>query len=73
MGDGDADMDGDVDGDDFLIWQSNFGTSAAGDATVAIPEPSALLLLGSLGLSLLAARRRAFLTFEMNPNVSVGI
>jgi hypothetical protein len=57
MGDGDADMDGDVDGDDFLIWQSNFGSSAAGDAAVALPEPSTVLLLASLGLSLLAAGR----------------
>jgi hypothetical protein len=48
---GDADYDGDVDGNDFLIWQSNFGT-ANGAAAAAVPEPSAALLviLGSLVL-----------------------
>jgi hypothetical protein len=40
--DGDADLDGDVDGADFLAWQQRLGTgiSAAG----AVPEPSAALL-----------------------------
>jgi hypothetical protein len=28
----DFDLDGDVDGDDFLLWQSSFGPSALGDA-----------------------------------------
>jgi len=55
--DGDFDEDGDIDGTDFLIWQqdsnigslgdweTNFGTSAPLPATVAIPEPTSLLLV----------------------------
>ena len=51
MGDGDAydaDGDGDSDGNDFLLWQQQFGTNsflaAAQPAASAIPEPAGGLL-----------------------------
>ena len=51
--DGDYDNDGDVDGDDFLGWQAEFGNSS-GNASAAVPEPSALglftLILAGLGV-----------------------
>ena len=56
--DGDADNDGDVDGDDFLVWQTEFG-SGDGAGSAAVPEPaSALLALLAAGL-LATARRRS--------------
>ncbi|BBO35804.1 hypothetical protein [Lacipirellula parvula] len=48
---GDADGNGAVDGADFLVWQRGF-TSADGAATsVAVPEPSSLLLCVIAALS----------------------
>jgi hypothetical protein len=50
VGDGDAydaDGDGDSDGNDFLVWQQQFGASsfvAAPPAASAIPEPTGGLL-----------------------------
>ena len=41
--DGDANTDGSVDGDDFLIWQTQFGSGGDGSGTV--PEPSAIAVL----------------------------
>lgn len=38
----DADLDGDTDGDDFLIWQAEFGS---GSASAAVPEPASIGLL----------------------------
>jgi hypothetical protein len=44
--DGDADEDGDVDGLDFLIWQSDFtGPGLLLAATNQVPEPSSILLM----------------------------
>jgi hypothetical protein len=40
----DADNDGDSDGADFLLWQRNFGNSAAGTTAAAVPEPNAVVL-----------------------------
>jgi hypothetical protein len=61
---GDFDLDGDVDGRDFLIWQRNPSVGNLGDwqanygagslsASTAVPEPSAfvLALLGGYSLS----------------------
>jgi autotransporter-associated beta strand protein len=60
---GDADLDGDTDGSDFLIWQRQFGlqllTSANGQNVAAVPEPSSLLLAGAALISLAAKRRVA--------------
>ena len=55
---GDADDDGDSDGHDFLIWQQQYtGPPAAVAAGMAVPEPSALLLLlTALGSCILLAR-----------------
>ena len=71
---GDFDMDGDVDGEDFLLWQrdmgvgdlsdweANFGTSslaAASTATTsAVPEPTSGLLLAFGVFALSSAIRR---------------
>lgn len=41
---GDANHDGDVDGDDFLIWQQQLGAAPVAAAGSAIPEPSCLAL-----------------------------
>lgn len=42
----DADSDGDSDGADFLVWQRDFGSgSPSTPMTVAVPEPSAWMLL----------------------------
>ncbi len=56
---GDADADGDSDGRDFLIWQRQFGTPplVALTANIAVPEPSALVLLVG---GVLAGRRRVY-------------
>jgi len=60
----DTDQDGDSDGFDFLIWQRHFGS---GDASLAVsqavPEPSAILLLGAfaaVGLFKSVRSRRGF-------------
>ena len=55
-GDGDADTDGFVDGDDFLIWQSNFG-SGDGNASSAVPEPAACVLIVLAALATAVLRR----------------
>jgi hypothetical protein len=71
---GDFDVDGDVDGNDFLVWQRGLGTthSAATLATWkanfgapavaaagAVPEPSSIVLLLAAGMLLAARRARA--------------
>jgi hypothetical protein len=63
--DGDVDRDGDVDGNDFLIWQQQFGMSIVsgivqtGLPLVPVPEPSALVLaITTVSGRLLSLRRR---------------
>jgi len=67
---GDFDLDDDVDGADFLLWQrdmsignlaeweANFGTVAAVGAAAAVPEPSAIVLALLAGCGLLGGRRK---------------
>ena len=54
---GDADRDGDVDGNDLLAWQRENGLSLTG-AGLGIPEPTAAALGLSLALLVAAASRR---------------
>ena len=60
---GDADLDGDVDGRDFLTWQRQFGTVFVVPPSitpVAVPEPSTVMLAGgALLLSCLRCLRAA--------------
>jgi T5SS/PEP-CTERM-associated repeat protein len=58
---GDADFDGDVDGNDFLIWQRQIGPvpAPANLAAGAVPEPGALsMALALAALAIPAWRRR---------------
>jgi hypothetical protein len=68
---GDADGDGDVDGNDFLVmqrngytpaqlsaFQANFGMHAVTPTAAAVPEPQALALVLLGGAAIVAARRR---------------
>ena len=69
--DGDFDLDGDVDGNDFLVWQrtdgtpggltlwqNNYGTGVlAAAGTSAVPEPASLTLV-LLGLAAIGRRSR---------------
>jgi hypothetical protein len=69
---GDFDLDGDVDGRDFLAWQrnpsvgnladwqANDGTGSLVAANVAVPEPGSLILLIFLGAAVLARRENVF-------------
>jgi MYXO-CTERM domain-containing protein len=71
-GGGDFDLDNDVDGEDFLMWQrgeSPGGLIAEdldqirmnfgqGPPVAAIPEPNCLMLIGTAALALLGGRRR---------------
>ena len=52
--DGDADLDRDVDGVDFLVWQSTYDV---GPAAASLPEPNAMILWLSLLLVSYARRR----------------
>ena len=67
---GDFDVDGDVDGDDFLewqrgtatpadlaLWQGNYGAPSGTATNSAVPEPASVLLLGIAG-TLWVMRRR---------------
>ena len=57
---GDFDGNGVVDGDDFLKWQRGFDSGIPVLAAVSsVPEPSSLLLLGSLALCLTGFRSRS--------------
>ena len=66
---GDYDHDGDIDGNDFLVWQRNpavgslsewqqrYGTTPLSAASIAVPEPSALgLLIVAAHLTILSRR-----------------
>jgi hypothetical protein len=59
--DGDADRDGDVDGEDFLAWQRQRGANlvvGAASAPSTVPEPSAIVLAACcVGLGLRLSRR----------------
>jgi len=55
--DGDDDSDGDVDGLDFLAWQSNHSSGGGLQASFGVPEPSSLFLF-SLGATMALLRRR---------------
>jgi autotransporter-associated beta strand protein len=58
-GQGDADGDLDVDGEDFLVWQRTLGSvQEAAPATGTAPEPAAATLLLVGGLAAIAGRRR---------------
>lgn len=55
----DGNGSGIVDGSDFLLWQQQLGTSGATAATVAVPEPTTLLLaILTAGLPLAVRRRK---------------
>jgi hypothetical protein len=58
---GDADRDGDVDGDDFLIWQFEVGPSAAGVTMLgaSMPEPAGWLLVTTAIAAFSTRARRA--------------
>ncbi|QEG36450.1 PEP-CTERM sorting domain-containing protein [Bythopirellula goksoeyrii] len=68
---GDFDMDGDVDGNDFLVWQRNTAVGSLTDwqdnygmppltaAIGSVPEPGSLLLLSAAALSLIGLRRQS--------------
>ena len=55
-GEGDFDSDGTVDFEDFLVLSSNFGQTSA--AIASVPEPSALRILGLMGLAIVVGHRR---------------
>ncbi|HYO26287.1 MAG TPA: hypothetical protein VEQ85_15205 [Lacipirellulaceae bacterium] len=56
---GDADADGDVDGNDFTTWQRQLGQLPAGvSALAAVPEPAAAMLLAAAWCGLAATRRK---------------
>ena len=58
--DSDADNDGDTDGNDFLIWQRNYGMGAATASAGAVPEPTGASLIAlAVGGLLLTGRRRS--------------
>ncbi len=59
LSEGNADGDTDVDGDDLAIWEQRFvALPPILAATTSIPEPSALLLLGSALIGMLSKRWR---------------
>jgi hypothetical protein len=59
--DGDADRDGDVDGNDFLAWQRQLGANlvmGAASSASTVPEPAAMVLAAcSVGFGLRSRRR----------------
>ncbi len=56
----DADLDGDVDGFDFITWQRQLGrTSSAANAASVVPEPAAAALALASTLCILSARLRS--------------
>jgi hypothetical protein len=53
---GNADGDGDSDGNDFLIWQRTLGQHTAGAAAASVPEPGGVVL--AFAWALMLRRRR---------------
>jgi hypothetical protein len=55
---GDANGDGDVDGDDFLVWQRNLGILHQDQVpvTAGVPEPRSIAILGAALFMVLAQR-----------------
>lgn len=62
---GDADGDGDVDGNDFMIWQRTLGPVPVVPAVGAVPEPGSLALAASALAMVAACRRRRTTTGSM--------
>lgn len=58
LDDGDADMDGDVDGRDFLLLQRSFGQTVSLGAFTTIPEPSSVCLFIASVMALATRRSR---------------
>jgi hypothetical protein len=58
---GDADADGDSDGNDFLVWQCQLGMTGAAAAQNATPEPATGLLVLGAAVAGAIMRRRASL------------
>ena len=54
---GDDDSDGDVDGIDYLNWQSSFSNSSGFQASFIVPEPTSLFLF-AMGAAALVFRQR---------------
>lgn len=54
---GDANLDGIVDGADFLLWQRQFNAASSAAVSSAVPEPAAGALLAA-GVAILLQRRR---------------
>ena len=55
---GDADGNGNVDGDDYLIWQTEFGGRVARDGVAGVPEPDSLVIAELMGGLYLPGGRR---------------
>jgi hypothetical protein len=55
--DGDADGDGDVDGADFVVWQTNFPFMSS-SGTSPVPEPSSIVIGSVIGIIVISRRMR---------------
>jgi hypothetical protein len=55
---GNADGDGDSDGNDFLIWQRTLGQSSLVPASGSVPEPASAMMIVVSALGLARTRRR---------------
>ena len=58
---GDADRDGDVDGSDYLTWQRSITAETIAASSIAVPEPSTVVLL-LFSMTALLFRRPAVVT-----------
>nr|MBA3482954.1 hypothetical protein [Pirellulales bacterium] len=63
---GDADLDGDVDGADFMLWQRQLGTTSLVAAAASVPEPAGVWLAICAGSAALRWRR------SVNPRSVTG-